>query len=135
MASDLSKYIGNKIARWLAGNAMPTAPTSVYVAIFNGDPKSSGVEITTNISAAGRVAISWAALASNDTDNVLTSNADADFGDSDTGSLSASHVAIFDAHTSGNRLASKALPGGPYAIALGQTVKFASGDLSFTIGS
>ena len=32
MASDLSKYLGNKVARWLAGQAMPTAPTALYVA-------------------------------------------------------------------------------------------------------
>lgn len=134
MASDLSKYLGNKIARWLAGNAMPSAPSSIYIAVFDGDPKSGGTEVTTDIASAGRQAISWAALASNDTDNVLTSDADADFGAAE-GPCDASHVAVFDASTSGNRLASKAIPGGPISILLGQTVKFEAGDLSFTIGS
>ena len=134
MASDLSKYLGNKIARWIAGNAMPSAPANVYVAVFDGDPKSSGTEVTTDIASAGRIAIGWAALASNDTDNVLTSNADADFGAAE-GPCDASHVAVFDASTSGNLLAAKALPGGSVSIVLGQTVKFEAGDLSFTIGS
>lgn len=134
MASDLSKYLGNKIARWIAGNAMPSAPASVYVAVFDGDPKASGTEVTTDINSAGRIAIDWAALASNDTDNVLTSDADADFGAAE-GPCDASHVAVFDASTSGNLIASKAIPGGPISIVLSQTVKFEAGDLSFTIGS
>lgn len=134
MASDLSKYLGNKIARWIAGNAMPTAPTNVYIALFNGDPKSSGTEVTADIRAAGRIAIDWAALLSNDTDNVLTSDADADFGPSD-GDVTVTHAAVFDAASSGNLLASKALTGSPISVVTGQNVKFSSGDLSFTIGT
>lgn len=134
MASDLSKYLGNKLARWLAGNAMPSAPANVYVALFDGDPKSSGVEVTADVNSSGRIAIPWAALASNDTDNVLTSNADVDFGASES-AVDISHIAVFDASTSGNRLASKAKVGGPVSVVIGQTVKFLSGDLSFEIGS
>lgn len=134
MASDLTKYLGNKIARWIAGNAMPTEPADVYVALFDGDPRGAGTEVTTDVSAAGRIAISWAALASNDTDNVLTSDVDADFGDSDA-DVDVSHFAVFDASTSGNMLAAKARVGGSVAIVTGQPVKFAAGDLSFTIGT
>lgn len=134
MASDLSKYLGNKIARWLAGNTMPAAPANVYIAVFDGDPKSTGTEVTTDINSSGRIAIDWAALASNATDNVLTSDADADFGASEN-PCDASHVAVFDASTTGNLLASKAIPGGPIAIVALQTVKFEAGDLSFTIGT
>lgn len=133
MASDLSQYLGNKICRWLAGNAMPTPPTSCYLALFNGDPKSGGTEVTTTISAGGRLAIDWDAISAG-TDNVLTSDGDADFGDAD-GGASISHVAVFDAASAGNRLASKAVPGGPLAIAAGTGVNFLAGDLSFTIGS
>lgn len=134
MASDLSKYLGNKIARWLAGNAMPTEPSDVFVALFDGDPKASGTEVTTDVNSSGRIAISWAALASNDTDNVLTSDADADFGASE-GACSISHIAVFDASSSGNLLASKAKTGGPVSVAIGQNVSFPAGDLSFEIGS
>lgn len=131
MASDLSKYLGNKLARWLAGNAMPSAPGDVYVALFNGDPRSGGTEVTTDVAAA-RLPISWTALASNDTDNVLTSDADVDFGNS-LGSATIDWVAIFDASTSGNRLAQKAVTSVP--VIGGQSVKFEAGDLSFTIGA
>jgi hypothetical protein len=55
MASDLSTYFGNKIVRWLGGNAMPTAPANLYLALYNGDPKSGGTEVTTTIRVAGRI--------------------------------------------------------------------------------
>jgi len=131
MASDLSKYLGNKIARWLAGNAMPTEPSDLYVALFDGDPRSGGTEVTTTVAAA-RLPISFAALAENDTDNVLTSDADVDFG----AALAAADidwVAIFDASTSGNRVAQKAVP--PVSVVETQEIIIPAGDLSFTIGA
>jgi len=133
MASDVSKYLGNKFLRWLAGNAMPTAPASVYAALYDGDPKAAGTEVTTTVRVAGRVALSFAALASGVT-NELDTNADIDFGNS-AGDASVSHIAIYDASTSGNLLWSKQLVGGPYAIATGAAVKFPSGQVTFTQGS
>ena len=53
MASDLSPYFGNKILRWINNNAMPTAPTALYIALFNGNPKTSGTEIGGSVKAAG----------------------------------------------------------------------------------
>lgn len=134
MASDMSLYLGNKVLRWLAGNAMPTAPATVYLALFNGDPQAAGSEITTSVRAAGRLAITWSALASG-TGNTFENNGAIDFGNSANGSLSCSHIAIFDASSSGNRLWSKAVTGGPLSIALGSSVKVNSGDLDLTCGA
>lgn len=133
MASDLSKYLGNKIARWLGGATMPSAPANIYVAIFDGDPRSGGTEVTTDIISSGRVAPTWTVPASNDTDNELVNDSDCDFGLSE-GAVDASHVAIFDASTSGNMLGADELPGGPFSIIIGQAIKFEAGNLSFVIG-
>lgn len=133
MASDLSPYLGNKVVRWLDGNAMPTAPTDVYVALFDGNPKTSGTEVTLDIDATGRKAVTWTTVASG-TDHLLESSADVDFGTAD-GPADVSHVGIFDASTSGNLLASKAVPGGPFSVLAGAAVKILAGDLSFDIGS
>lgn len=130
--SDISTYLGNKILRWLAGNAMPTEPASVYVALFDGDPKGAGVEITTDIDAGGRIAISFEAISSG-TDNQLANDAAVDFGTSDSAE-SLSHIAIFDASTSGNLLWAKALPGGPFAITIGMPVSFDVGAIVFNCG-
>lgn len=134
MASDLTKYIGNKICRWLAGQAMPTAPVQLYVALFNGDPKTTGSEVTTTIRTAGRVGVTWTIPASNDTDNVLVNSAAADFGASND-DATVSHAAVFDASSGGKMLASKALPGGAVTIVATQPVSFGAGDISFTIGT
>ena len=134
MASDLSKYLGNLVCRWIAGNAMPAPPATVYLALFNGDPKASGTEITTTIRPAGRLAVDWDAIAADGVDNVLTNDALVDFGDADAGAT-LTHTCVFDDDTGGNKIASRVVPGGTIVVAAGTGVKFNIGDVNFTIGS
>jgi hypothetical protein len=131
MASDFSAYIANKIARWMAGNAMPTAPTSLYVALFDGNPASGGSEVTTTIASGGRLAVTWDSIADDGADNVLTSAADVDFGESE-GAADITHIGIMDAASSGNLVFPKALAA-PLSVEVGDPVKINSGDLSITI--
>ena len=135
MASDMSVYLGNKICRWLAGNAMPGAPAACYVALFNGNPKTSGAEVTATIRAAGRVAITVDAIADDGVDNQITNSATVDFAEAAGDVANLDYVGIFDAASGGHLLFSKALPGGPFAVATGTPVKFLTGDLTFTIGA
>lgn len=134
MASDLSAYIGNKILRWINGNAMPTAPSALYLALFDGNPKTSGTEIGATVDAGSpRHVITFAVLASG-VSHLLTSNVAVDWGNSD-GAASLSHIGLFDASSAGNLLASKAVSGGPIAILVNSLVKFNSGAVTFNIGS
>jgi hypothetical protein len=133
MSSDLSTYLGNKIVRWLAGNAMPSAPATLYLALFNGNPKTIGSEVTTTIRVAGRLAATWTVPASG-LNNELTTSLDIDFGNA-ANDATLSYVALYDAASSGNLLASKALPGGPFSILAGSDVKFPAGNITFTVGS
>ena len=133
--SDMSTYLGNAICRWLAGNAMPAAPANCYVGLFDGDPKISGAEVTDTIRAAGRVAITFDAIADDGVDNEITNSADVDFGEAAGDVANLDYVGIFDAVSGGNLLFSKALPGGPFAIAAGTPIKFLTGDLTFIIGA
>lgn len=133
MASDLSKYMGNLICLWLAGTDMPTAPANVYVALFNGDPKVSGTEVTATIRPAGRVAVGWDSISAG-TDNTITNASDVDFGNADA-DATVSHAGLCDAASSGNVLCSKAVTGGPLSITAGAAVKFVAGDLVFQAGS
>lgn len=134
MSSDLSKYLGNKLAQWFAGTDMPSAPASCYAALYNGDPKTSGSEVTTDVRGAGRVAITWDSIADDGSDNTLATDADADFGNSD-GDATVTHVAVMDAASSGHILGSRALTGGTATITTGTPVKILSGDLTLTLGS
>jgi hypothetical protein len=134
MASDLSKYLGNKLCLWLAGVDMPTAPVAIYAALFNGDPKAAGTEVTTTIRAAGRVAVDWDTIADDGTDNAITNATATDFGNADAGAT-VSHVALYDAASAGNLIASKTVVGGPLTVVAGAAVKFLAGDLTMTAGS
>jgi hypothetical protein len=135
MASDLTAYFGNKILRWLNNQAdMPSRPTTLFIGLFNGNPKTSGTEVGATIKSTGkRQAITYAALASG-AGHLLTSNIAADWGLSE-GNASVSHFALFDDATAGNMYAAKPISGGPLTVAIGSAVNFASGALTFNIGT
>lgn len=136
MASDISAYFGNKICRWLIGHAMPTPPTALYIALFNGNPKTSGTEVGATVnSGTPRTVCTFADIASGAA-HLLTSNVAVDFGNSEN-AATFSHVALFDDATpgAGNLLSSKATAGGPVTVLVNSSVKFQSGGLTFNIGS
>lgn len=133
MASDLTPYLGNRILRWLGGNNMPSAPSNVYLALFDGNPLSAGTEVGADVRAATpREPITWSVPAAGTT-ITMASSADADFGASE-GPCDITHVAVFDAASGGNMLAKKALSS-PVSVILGTQVNFLAGDLVFNIGS
>ena len=102
MASELSNYLANAILGWVSGSAMPSEPSDVYVALFDGDPTatgSGGTEVTTDIRPAGRVAVSWGSVSGRE----IANNADVDFGVADS-AADVTHAAIFDAASAGNML-------------------------------
>jgi hypothetical protein len=135
MASDYSTYIGNQFVRWLAGNAFDSAPASLYLALFDGDPKGAGTEVTADIRSAGRVAVDLEDAPAEDGEtNSITTDGDSDFGASESSeSVDITHVAIFDAETDGNLICSKAVT--PVSVELGELVKAVAGDLTFEMGS
>ena len=127
MASELSNYLANAILGWFGGDDMPTAPATVYVALFNGDPTaagSGGTEVTTTIRAGGRVAVDWGAVAS----RARANDAQIDFGTA-AGAATVTHAAIFDASTAGNMLAYTPLDN-TRNVNAGDPVVFPVGDLS-----
>ena len=131
MASDYSQWLGNKIIRWLGGNAMPTAPTSLEIGLFDGDPKSGGTEVTTDIIAGGRQTVSFDVPASG-TDNAMLNDAIVDFGESEN-DVDVSHFAVYT--DGGDFIASDTVPGGPFAVTTGTPVTFEVGDLELKLGS
>jgi hypothetical protein len=124
-----STYLGNAILNWVKGSAMPTAPTTVYVGLFNGDPTDSGsggTEVTTTIRVAGRVAVTFGTVAS----KAMANNAIVNFGAAAAGAT-VTHFGVFDAASAGNMLGSNALSGGG-TISAGASVSFASGALTWS---
>jgi hypothetical protein len=124
-----STYLGNAVLNWVRGTAMPTAPTTVYVALFNGDPTDAGTggtEVTTTIRVAGRVAATFGAASAKSMSNSGTVS----FGNA-AGGATVTHFGVFDAASSGNMLGSNSLSSGGGAISAGAAVSFAIGALTW----
>jgi hypothetical protein len=137
LSSDLTPYFGNTILRWWANQAdMPARPSHVYLALFNGNPRSSGVEVGATINpTTPRQEITFATLASGATHLLTSSNAQ-DYGNA-AGDTTLSHIAVFDDPTpgSGHMYWAKAVAGGAQAVKTGSSVKFNTGATTFNIGS
>lgn len=131
--SDTSLYLGNKVLRWIAGFAMPAPPDIVWLALFNGDPKGAGAEISGLVNGYGRVPMPFDTIVEG-TDNVLTNGFMVSFGASEN-AVTLTHAAIFDGVTGGNLLQSTPVTGQPHSIAAGTIVEFLAGALTFTIGA
>lgn len=122
-----SSYLDTAILTWIKGTAMPTAPATLWVALYNGDPYGAGSEVTTTIRVAGRVAATFGAIAS----LVISNSGLVDFGNA-AGGATVSHFAIFDAATVGNMLGGAAIVGGAQAISATNPTSFAIGALTVT---
>lgn len=126
MASELSNYLANAILNWHRGTAMPAAPATVYVGVFNGDPTAAGTggtEVTTTIRPAGRVAVGFGTV----TSRAVANAANIDFGAAAAGAT-ITHAAIFDAASGGNMLGFTPLDNSR-TIAVADPVVIPAGDL------
>lgn len=130
--SDLSTYLANEILDWIKGGAMPTAPAGIYVALYNGDPGdagTAGTDVTTDVRAAGRVAVTFGSVAS----RAMSNSADVSFGAS-VSAVTVTHFGLWDASSAGNFIGGDALDT-TRIIAIGDPVSFLIGDLSVTFAT
>jgi hypothetical protein len=126
MASELSDYAANAFLNWVKSTAFPADPAAVYVALFNGNPTSTGLggtEVTTTLRPAGRVAVTFGSIVSRE----IVNSADVAFGNAAAGA-SITHFAIFDAASSGNMIAFSPLDASR-TISTGDPVTFLTGTL------
>jgi len=131
---DIADGVLNDLVDWLIGKADPPSTGTRYVALFDGDPQGAGSEVTTTIRPSGRVAITSSMESAGATNTgESSSTADIDFGNADAGAT-VTHIAIYDAASAGNLLASDSLTGGSQTVTAGNPVKIPSGDLTVSIG-
>lgn len=122
--TDISNYIGDALLNWLqnSGTILATKPTTVYAALWNGDPDGAGSEVTQTINLT-RQAISWAAVSSHS----MASNADINFGTANN-SGTVTYVSIHDSSTAGNLMCRHNISS--VSISNAQVVKILSGNLT-----
>jgi hypothetical protein len=114
--------INGTLNAWLRATNV-TAPVTVYVALFNGDPAGAGVEATGGSYA--RQAITFGAPAS----GVCTSTNAQSF--TNMPAMTVNYVSLHDAATVGNRLYSAAATSAKVTNA-GDTVSIAIGGITVT---
>lgn len=122
--SDMSSYLGDKLLNWMKGTAFGTAPSTVYVALYNGDPDSGGTELTGTINLT-RQGVTWGSVAA----RALANSAEVNFGTANN-SGTATYVVLFDASTSGNQLSKKSISSA--SITSGEKVAIAIGALTLS---
>ena len=126
-----SNYLEEKIVEHFLRNNAVTPPTTVFIGLFESDPGEAAAGTETAYTSYARQASSWTALDANgQTKNSATvtfppnGNASA--------SVTITHVCLFDAASSGNRLFYAALTS-PKTLAPGDVLSFAANAGVFTI--
>ena len=117
-------YLENKLLGHVLANTAYTAPTTLYVSLWNGDPLSGGNEITGSGYSRQSAAFSVTASAGTNTNNVEF-QATADWG-------TVNYAGIHDASNSGNLLISASLQQ-TRTIVNEDIVRFSIGDIDVTL--
>lgn len=122
--SDMSAYLGDKLLNWMKGSAFGSAPSSVYAALYNGDPDSGGTELTGTINLT-RQAVTWGSVSA----RAVSNSAEVNFGTANS-TGTATYVVLFDASSSGNELSKKSISSA--SITSGEKVAIAIAALSLS---
>ena len=117
-------YLENKLLDHVLTNTAYTAPTTLYVSLWNGDPLSGGTEVTGTGYARQSAAFSVTASAGANTNNVEF-QAESVWG-------TVNYAGIHDAITGGNTLIAASLQQ-TRTIADEDIVRFAIGDIDVTL--
>jgi len=128
--ADFSNYAENAIFNHVFRNSALTSPTTVYVALFTAvSDAEAGTGTEVAASGYARQAITFGAP----TNGVGSNSSAITFGPL-TGSGTVTHAGIFDASSGGNALSAlKALSSEEVTFASGDSIQFATGQLTFTI--
>lgn len=128
--ADFVSSARDEMLDWLVGIADPPATGTRYITIFSGDPQGAGSEVINTVTGSSNrqdlttamAAASGASVAS-DTDITFTTNA--------AGASTVDYVAIYDAQTAGNLLASTSVTS--KSVTDGDSLKILSGNLTAAI--
>lgn len=124
--SDTSTYVGDALLNWIKGTAMPTAPTGVFVSLWNGDPDSAGTQVTGTVGLTTQ-AVTFGAVAT----RAMSNSADISFGTA-TGSATVTFVVLADnaTYAGSHQITKKSITS--TAISNGLVVKILTGNLTLS---
>ena len=125
----LSNTFETNVLTWMFTADAVTRPTAWYLALFtsNPDEDASGTEVSTSGTAYARQSVSFTVSG-----NTASNSAAVEFPTATASYGTVTHVAVFDASTSGNMIAYAALTTSK-AIDTGDVLRVPSGDLDVTM--
>jgi hypothetical protein len=129
MVTDMSftNDLETRVLQWALTNGSPTRPTAWYVGLFTAAPGEAGGGTEISGSGYARQAVTFTVSG-----NLATNNAAIEWPTA-TGSWGTiTHVAVFDALTTGNMLV-YATPTASKSISTGDVLRIPSGDLDVTL--
>ena len=122
-----TSYTDNALLGHLLGSTTYTKPSTLYVALFVGDPSSGGTEISTSGSAYSRLTATFTVSS-----NVATNSAAIEWPVATSAWGTITWVAIYDAVTGGNQLVTAQLASAK-TIGSGDVLRIPTGQLSVTL--
>jgi hypothetical protein len=122
-----TSYTDNALLGHLLGSTTYTKPSTLYVALFIGDPASGGTEISTSGSAYARQSAAFTIASA-----VATNSAAIEWATATSAWGSITWVAIYDAVTGGNQLVTAQLASAK-TIGSGDVLRIPTGQLSVTL--
>ena len=122
-----SNHAENLVLDWLLTNGTATRPTAWYVGLFTSDPTDADTGTEVSGGSYARTAVTFSV-----TGNAATNTAGVEFPAATASWGTVSHIAIYDASTSGNMLFHTALDIAK-AITDGDVFRIPTGDLDFTL--
>lgn len=120
-------YADNKLIDHLLGSGTYTKPAALYLALFVGDPQTTGAEVTTSGSAYGRLAATFTISG-----GTATNASAIEYSAATTVWGVIDYCAVYDDETGGNMLVSAPLTASK-DIQIGDILRFQSGSLSVTL--
>lgn len=125
--SDFSDFLENELLDHVFRNAAYTPPAAVYLGLYTAAPSDAGGGTEVSGGGYARQAITFGAAAS----GAIANTAAVEFTASGGNFGTITHVGIFDAATTGNLLAWKAITS--VTINDGDTLSFPIGDIDVTL--
>lgn len=133
--ADIVTAYRQAIVNYLRGNGAPTAIADVFLDIYNGDPQGAGSSVLATVTGSATRSSVKAALgaASSASPSVSTNAGAVTISASASAGATITHIAIFDAATAGNLIASRALTSGPQTVVTTNPVSVPISGLSISI--
>ena len=122
-----SNYLENKVLLHVFGATSYTAPTTIYVGLYTSDPGETGAGTEVSGGSYARQSAAFTV-----TGNLATNTSAIEFPTATTSWGTITHVAVLDASTSGNVLASAALAASK-TIGSGDVLRINAGDLDISL--